>query len=330
MICGLIRSGKSHLKDLGTEFPELIHLESRVKKVKRWLQNKHTSWESHFLPSISAILARSIANEEEIVFAIDGSEVGQGCTALMISLVVGKRAIPVVWLVRKCKKGHLPASMHLELFTRLHQILDGYEHVVVLGDGEFDNHQVIEACEDWNWNFVFRTAKSTYIFDGRDEYKIGYLEPSFGDRFFTVNDVFYTKKRHGVVQVTAWRERKWKQCIFLLSNFELSYQAACFYRKRWSIETLFSDLKTRGFNIHKSMLNEPKRLVKLLIIACLAYILVFQLGLNEQNSILIPFITRKDRMDLSAFALGLKLIRYCDKHRIKIIFSFSKKSGIQI
>ena len=74
MICGLIRTGKSHLKDLGSEFPELIHLESRVKKAKRWLQNKHTSWESHFLPSISAILAHRITKGEEIVFAIDGSD----------------------------------------------------------------------------------------------------------------------------------------------------------------------------------------------------------------------------------------------------------------
>lgn len=311
MICGLIRRGKSHLKDLsslGSEFPQLIHLESRVKKAKRWLQSKHTSWEGHFLPSISAILALRIAKGEEMFFAIDGSEVGQGCTALMISLVVGKRAIPITWLVRKCKKGHLPARMHLELFTMLYQILDGYQNVVVLGDGEFDNHQVITACEDWSWQFVFRTAKSTYIFDGRDEYQIGYLEPPSGDRFFTVNDVFYTKKRHacpetsvGVVQATAWREKKWKQCIFLLSNFELSYQAACFYRKRWSIETLFSDLKTRGFNIHKSMLDEPKKLVKLLIIACLAYILVFTIGVNERDSILIPFVNRKDRMDLSSF-----------------------------
>ena len=44
MICGLIKRGKSHLSDLGSEFPEdivptAIGMESNVKKVKRWLTN---------------------------------------------------------------------------------------------------------------------------------------------------------------------------------------------------------------------------------------------------------------------------------------------------
>ena len=101
-----------------------------------------------------------MGQNKEMVFSIDGSESGQGCTALMISLTIAKRAIPICWLVKKCKKGHLPAKMHLELFTHLHQLLRGYDKV----DGEFDNH--LTACSAWNWRFVFRTAKNTKIYDG--------------------------------------------------------------------------------------------------------------------------------------------------------------------
>jgi len=267
--------------------------------------------------------------EREMVFAIDGSEAGNGCTALMISLVVGKRALPVCWLVRKCKKGHLPARMHLDLFTMLHQLLDGYKNVVVLGDGEFDNHEVISACRSWKWRFVFRTAKNTRIFDGREEYPICQLAPIAGESFVTVLDVAFTKNRYGPLHATLWHQPKLDKPIYLLSNFELCFDTLFYYKKRWSIETFFGDVKSRGFNIHKSKLADPQRVAKLLIIACLAYILLFSLGQNEQKSPLIPKVTRKDRMDLSIFTLGKKLAQHCIKHAIPIVFSFSKNCFIQ-
>lgn len=327
-LCGIIKTGKSHLHSLGSEFPQDIDLESRVKSVKRWLINKYTDFDITFLPCIAPILACYICKDKEIVFAIDGSEIGMGCTGLMISLTVGKRAIPICWLVRECKKGHLPAKMHLQLFTKLHDLLNGYEKVVILGDGEFDNHEVIEACSDWKWHFVFRTAKNTWIFDGRDEYKIGELAPAPFEIFMTVEDIAYTKKRYGPVNACVWHEKKWDNPLYLLSNFELSFDTARYYNKRWSIETFFGDIKSRGFNIHKSKLTDSQRVAKLLIIACLAYILLFKLGENEQNSPYIPKVTKKNRMDLSIFTLGKKLVEYCIKKAIPIIFSFSKNSFI--
>jgi len=123
MICGAIKTGKSHLHSLGSALPQDIDLESRVKNVKRWLTSKYTDYDVSFLPFITPVLSSHISQNREMVFAIDGSEVGRGCTALMISHIIGKRSIPICWLVKKCKKGHLPAEMHLELFTILHKLL---------------------------------------------------------------------------------------------------------------------------------------------------------------------------------------------------------------
>ena len=328
MICGAIRTSKSHLHSLGSGLPQDIDFESRVKNVKRWLSNSYTDYELSFLPCIEPILASFIAKNKEMVFSIDGSEAGQGCTVLMISLTIGSRAIPICWLVKKCKKGHLPAKMHLEVFTILHKLLKGYENVVVLGDGEFDNGKVITACADWKWRFVFRTAKSTKIYDGEEEYAIKSLAPPGNEKFMTVQDVSYTKDQYGPVNATVWHNPKWDDPIYLLSNFELSYTTALYYKKRWSIETLFGDIKSRGFNIHKSKLTDPQRVAKLLIIICLAYILVFRLGQNEQNSPWIAKVTRKDRTDLSIFTIGKKLVEYCLLKAINILFSFSKKCTI--
>ena len=328
MICGAIKTSKSYLHSLGSELPQDIDSESRVKNVKRWLTNKYTDYEVSFLPFIEPILESRISQNKEMVFAIDGSEAGQGCTVLMISLTIGNRAIPICWLVKKCKKGHLPAKMHLEVFTILHQLLNGYKKVVVLGDGEFDNGDVITACSDWEWRFVFRTAKNTKIYDGEEQYPIQSLKPQGNEKFMIAHDIAYTKDQHGPVNAIVWTERNWDNPLYLLSNFELSYTFAFYYRKRWSIETLFGDIKSRGFNIHKSKLTDYQRVAKLLIVICLAYILIFKLGNQEQNSPLISKITRKDRMDLSIFTIGKKLVKHCIKNAINIVFSFSKNCFI--
>lgn len=329
MICGLIKSGKSHLNEIASGLPHSTDLESRVKKIKRWLLSDYNDWSVHFVPCLSFILQAFISKDREMVFAIDGSDLGNGCTALMISLVWGKRAIPICWLVRQGRKGHLPASMHLDLFKKLHTLLEGYSKVVVLGDGEFDNHQVIAACEQWEWKFVFRTSKNTKIFDDQETYSINALAPPANELYQFVSNVAYTNERHGPLNALCWHDHKWDKQHYLLTNFELAQEAACYYRKRWSIETLFGDIKSRGFYTHKLKLSDPQRITKLLIVVCLAYILLFQLGNEEKKSPYLPKVTRKDRCDLSIFTIGKKLVDYCLKQAIPIIFSFSKNSCIQ-
>lgn len=104
MICGAIKTSQSYLHALGSELPQDIDFESRCKNVKRWIISEYTDCEVSFLPFVSSILHSHITQNKELVFAIDGSEAGQGCTVLMISLTIGKRAIPICWLVKKIKE----------------------------------------------------------------------------------------------------------------------------------------------------------------------------------------------------------------------------------
>ena len=122
----------------------------------------------------------------------------------------------------------------------------------------------------------------------------------------------------------VWSDRKQKEPIYLLSNFELTFELAHYYKKRWSIETMFGDIKSRGFNIHKSKVSDAQRVAKLLIVICLAYILVFKLGEQEYGGTFKSKITAKHKNYLSIFTYGKKLIEYCLKRSIQIYFSFSK------
>jgi hypothetical protein len=85
-----------------------------------------------------------------------------------------------------------------------------------------------------------------------------------------------------------------------------------------TIETFFSDQKSRGFNIHKSHLSDPKRLCRLLIASCLAYLWIVYLGVCATEKDWMQHLHRQDRCDLSLFRLGLRLLARCLKDHIPI------------
>jgi hypothetical protein len=81
-----------------------------------------------------------------------------------------------------------------------------------------------------------------------------------------------------------------------------SAEEACqMYAKRFRIETCFSDQKSRGFHLHTSHLSDPKRLSRLFIAACLAYIWIVSLGSLYVKDGWVKMIHRTERCDLSVF-----------------------------
>jgi hypothetical protein len=60
--------------------------------------------------------------------------------------------------------------------------------------------------------------------------------------------------------------------LYLVRKMATAEDACRLYAKRFWIETVFSDQKSRGFHIHQSHISDVQRLSRLLIAACLAYI----------------------------------------------------------
>src|SRR5438128_9208750 len=99
-------------------------------------------------------------------------------------------------------------------------------------------------------------------------------------------------------------------------------EACRWYQKRFRIETFFSDQKSRGFHMHQSHISDQQRLSRLLIAACLAYILVVYLGALCEKEGWREIIHRRKRCDLSLFQLGLRLLEHFLNESFSIPFQF--------
>jgi len=313
MISGIIQSCSSQLGKIASKIPENIQHESLVKRFSRLLQNEEVSQELFFLPFVMPLL-HALASSGPIVLAIDGSETGRHCMTLMVSVIYKKRSIPIAWLVKEGNKGHMSEEIHLELLEIVKGIIPDHAKVIFLGDGEFDGTAFQEQITQQGWGYVLRTAKNSIIYDGDDRFSLKTVAISSGE-LFEIPHIAFTDKQYGPVTVLIWWDKQYDDPIYLVTNMDCSEEACHYYRRRYRIETFFSDQKSRGFNLQKSHLSDPSRISRLLIASCLAYIWMIFLGeFVKPKPEIMKQIHRVDRCDLSLFQIGLRYFEYLCKN----------------
>jgi hypothetical protein len=321
MVSGIVLGKSCQLPTIARKAPDHAKADSRIKRYSRWIQNERVDYEGYYLPFVSELLV-NLAQTRELVFIIDGSEVGHQCITLMISLIYGKRTLPITWLVVKGRKGHLPERLHLDLLSQLQAILPQNCRAVFLGDGEFDGIEFQAALQSLGLQYVCRTAKNAQLYEDDLLFSFSDLCLRPGDQI-SIPNVRFTHEGYGPVTVIAWWERGCLEPIFLVTNFELCGEACYWYQKRFQIETFFSDEKSRGFHLHKSHLSDPERLSTLMIAACLAYMWIVYLGLVALRHDWVRVIHRCDRCDWSLFRLGLALLDHFLNESLPIPVSFN-------
>lgn len=318
LISGIVGSRRTNYPQIASKVPDLTQAESRVKRFSRFINDVDEGQEVHWMPFAAELLANlSIFT---LVLIMDGSEVGRSCLSLVLSVQYRGRALPIGWLVVSGKKGHFAEEEHIQLLSAVQKLVPAGADVIFLGDGEFDGVKLQEKLDQIGWKYVCRTASNTILYDGEEfSFQDLVLQPGM---CLCMEEVAFTRKRYGPVLAVAWWRKDYQEPIYLVSNMELMEEVCDWYKKRFRIETFFSDQKSRGFHLHKSHLSDPKRLAKLMIAACLAYIWIVYLGVRAVQKNYLPFIHRTDRCDLSLFQLGLRLLEHLLDYHEPIPVSF--------
>ena len=341
LISGMIRKGSSHLPDIGSGICKNIDAHSKTTAAKRFVENKWTDYETHFLPYLSAFVRGIVACltdlSKGITLVIDGSQMGKDNAALMISLVWSGRGIPICWTVKKGGKGHFKVDDHLKVLKKVIEImtslLPSNVPVTLLGDGEFDSIELQQLCLSVNWNYVLRTARNTVFFEQNERFQAKAVGPHPSHHTFFIPQVEFTEKRFKYVNFLCWHDHKrHDDPIYLVSNLACQGQIIELYDQRYSIECLFKDIKSTSFNVHKTRLKEPQQVFNLLIIAALAFLFLTVLAIKYDSPKWRKKVqrVRKDRKVLSFFSFAVRLIDFFVDNDVGFNFSFqfSKNSTV--
>ncbi len=210
---------------------------------------------------------------------MDGSGVGRGGSALMFHVIYKGRALPLAWRVRQCPKGHFPQELHIALGELVSEWLPQGTQVVFLDDGDCDGIDLQATVNDRGWQYACRTSTSTKATWSSATFALSEwgacLKPG---RLIELKEVVFTREASGPVRVLCCWAKGHAEPLYGVRNMSSAEEAMGYDAKRFRIEPFFSDQKSRGFNLHKSRLEDRQRLSRLLIACCLAYIWLVYLG----------------------------------------------------
>lgn len=304
MITGLVKAKNVQFRKVAQAVRYPYKKTSLEDRFRRFVRNHNIVVDVQFIPLVELVL--SALSKERLALLVDSTKVGGGCICLMLSVMYKSRALPLGWVVFKGKKGHSSQETQLALFKAIKSLVPDNCQITVLGDGEFDGSQVINWFEtEAHWKFTCRTANDTLIWYEGEWIALKDLPLATGQDAFLTRVLFTQSEQVGPINILAvWNQTEGCHWFFV-TNFDTQSEAQKWYRKRFTIETLFSDVKGRGFHLDETRLWMPERVSRLIFATAIAYTFSVFLGVESIVSRAFVQLVRTDAFYHSLFQLGL-------------------------
>jgi hypothetical protein len=307
LITGLLRGRDGRLAKIAEKVMYRYKKPSLVSRFERFVKSSWVDVEAYYAPFVQEIL--QAVEPGPMVLMIDSTKLGGRCICLLVSVYYKKRALPLAWLCFKGKKGHSGQATQIELLKRLKTFLPDDTPVVLVGDGEFDGADLLTWFKaETDWQFVCRTSPTTLVYY-QDNWLslteiVAELGLAPGQTTFLAQVTFV--RSHPVEKLNlfiTWHHQDQKH-IFFVTNCPTETEAKRWYDKRFTIETCFADLKSRGLSLHLTRIRTPDRLTRLLLAAAFAYYLIILLGIESIFSGIFRQLVRTDAFYHSLSQLG--------------------------
>jgi len=262
-----------NLSMLATAFGGHAKEESNYKRLQRFLSKFELPY-----AQLAQFVVKLLAIEGPYTLALDRTNWQVGAVEvniLMLSIVHRGVGFPVVWLVSPWA-GNSDLEQRKLLLELFFDQFGAANIACLLGDREFVGKEWFRFLRRYHIQFQMRLKKDTQVRNAR-----GQFVPAW--RLFAQTGV------NRMLVIPQAREM-WGMELFLSGCYlgsgeyfilvapEYTHAPHKEYKKRWGIETLFGALKSRGFNLIDTRLQDPERLSKLLALLALAFTWAFVVG----------------------------------------------------
>jgi len=256
-----------NLNELAAALPRAAErLDMRYQWISRVLGNALIDIDEVMAPFAREIVARCAEGGRTLVVMIDQSKVNDAHQMIMVSLRVGERALPLAWRMKKTQ-GAIGFGAQREALEAVGGLLPQGARVTLMGDRFYGSPALIDWCREKGWGWRLRCKQDLLVFDQNGGETT--LAECFARGEHMLNDVRLTEKRARTHIAMLHEEGHPEPWIIALSEPPTPWRAYD-YGLRWGIEAMFSDYKTRGFNLEDSQIERTDRLDRLVLILSLA------------------------------------------------------------
>jgi len=203
---------------------------------------------------------------------------------LMLALVYKNTSIPLCWELLN-KRGNSSFQERKEIVSKGLSILGKSRIKCLVADREFGSGKFFKYLKEEGINFHIRIKKTSII----TKYK---------SKVSDVTTMLSHFKKHKYI-VLPGKKIIYNEGVYLsgkktegndyliLASSSNPDEALLMYRQRWTIENLFGNMKTKGFNLENTHMKDDEKLKKLIALLTIAMLWCYLIGLWIESSVKI-------------------------------------------
>lgn len=258
-----------------------------------------------------------LGSPSELILVLDPTLEEDHVVMLTASVWYRGRALPLAWAIWPANKPLADERFWQRveaLLDLVAQLLPKGVAVTWLADRAFGSPSFADLLEARHWHYVVRVQGQTHCRDkmGRER-RMRDLVRLPGQRAKLRGDAFKKRGWRKVSVVVYWG-RKYKAPLCLISDLAAHWCLIRLYRARYTIEGLFRDYKSNGWNWEQGQVRDLAHVERLLVGMALATWLALLVGTQVATEQLLKATTshrrtRPPAAKYSLFHLGLQRIR---------------------
>ncbi len=291
---GMVITGSSSLTRVSEFIAKINDEKSNTVKqrLKEWYQDskakkgkkrKELDISKCFAPLLSWILSLWNSEEKWLPLGIDATNIGQNFTVLSLHVLYRGCGIPVAWkIVKGTEKGSWKPHW-LYLFQSLKDTIPPDWKVIVSADrGLYADWLFKEICS-LNWHpFLRINHQGTYQIVGEQQWKcLDTVVPNTGMRWSGYVTCFKSNPLDCSL-LANWDEGD-KDPWLIVTDLDPELGNVLWYGFRTWIESSYRDLKSDGWQWHKTRLREPARAERIWLAMAVATLWTVTMGSEEQS-----------------------------------------------
>ena len=278
IILAMIQLRKVQFCELATVLNPTAKTASNINRIEDFFREVDLNFAAH-----ATLMLSLLPKNKKLRLTIDRTEWDFGqCQVNILMVLVGNSdlQLPLYWEMLDNKSGNSNSQDRIDLLEKCFAVLDTKRVGLVVGDREFVGHKWIKYLKDNNLPFVMRFPKhhTFTLEDGQvrclDDLKLA-IGAAYSVKSCQVDGCW------GGVWIKRLDESEY---LYLMGSVEVAHLGSL-YRKRWSIEAFFQQIKRRGFDLESTHLRCFEKLSKLVAVVSLAYAFCLSFGLYVHEKV---------------------------------------------
>lgn len=272
LLLGMISARTVNLTHIAAERPSRALVASTYRRLQRFFQHVELpeDWAVGLIITLIGRPKRWYLCLDRTNWKIGKSDVN----VLVLAVVTEKFRVPLMWTLL-AHSGNSTTAQRIDLLRRYLARFDASTVRMLLADREFIGQEWFAFLKEKGIPFAIRLKEEQIIrVNGRELSLRSWLSRCKGVRGFTA--VLPAKAGQPDLELHFGARRiKGGELLIVASSLPISGSRILrYYRKRWFIECLFADSKTKGLNLEDTRLTLARKLSLLIAITAIAIALV--------------------------------------------------------